>query len=574
MRNDTKQHLEFIYGKEQAENLSPELQALLDKWRARIPQRPELNPEELPLDQSHVVMITYGDSIRRPKPQADGSIAFEGSTEEAPLQTLKSFAEEWLSGMISTIHLLPCFPYTSDDGFSVADYRSIDPMLGNWDDVAQLRKSFHIMYDLVLNHCSKKISWFQGFLDGDPQYEDFFVCADPAEPRLKEVFRPRALPLLHEYQGKAGKKTVWTTFSEDQVDVNFANPKVLLEYLDIFLSYVEQGAQIVRLDAIGFLWKELGTACMHHPKTHAVVKLMRSIVKELAPQAVILTETNVPHKENISYFGDGHDEAQMVYQFSLPPLTLNTFMQGDASHLREWAKTLPQPNPHFSFFNFLASHDGIGMLPARGYLSQEEQDYLVAEILRRGGKVNYKSTPEGDIPYELNMNYLDAIAEKELPVELRAKKFLAAQSILLSMAGVPGIYVHSLLGSGNWIKGMEESGINRRINREKLDVQQLRSELQDPSNIRYHIYQGMKQMLKVRRAEPAFAPQAEQQILETPKQVFALSRGSAGRKIHCYVNTANSAVSINCAGGTELISGKSVAEGNLELKPFQVLWLK
>ncbi|WGK69166.1 sugar phosphorylase [Candidatus Haliotispira prima] len=577
-----RSRLEFIYGTDQAAQVLPQMQALIDKWREKLNYSGPLDGETLPLDQSHVVMITYGDSIRRPLPSLqDGSIAFEGHTKEAPLHTLKQFADKYLQELVSTIHLLPCFPYTSDDGFSVADYRNIDPNLGNWEDVEQLKENFRLMYDLVLNHCSRSIEWFLGFLSGDPRYEKFFCTSDPDEPRLKEVFRPRALPLLHRFDctDPEGNPTgrsewVWTTFSQDQVDVNFANPKVMLEYFDIFLDYVARGAQIVRLDAIGFLWKELGTNCMHHPKTHAVVQLMRSLLKEVAPASVLLTETNVPHAENISYFGNGHNEAQMVYQFSLPPLTLNSFIQGNAGHLTAWAKGLPAPNSHFSFFNFLSSHDGIGMLPARGYLSKEEQDYLVEQTLARGGKVNYKSTPEGDIPYELNINYLDAIAESELPDELRAAKFLAAESILISMAGVPGIYVHSLLGSENWTEGMEQYGINRRINREKLDVDSLVEELEQTGSLRNLIYNGMKNMLRVRRAHKSFHPAAAQHIMEMAPEIFAFERGEENDRVRCLVNCSAGEVSLPCSGGKDLLTGKNFGGADsVKLEPYQVLWL-
>ncbi len=580
MRSEIQEKLEFIYGEKKAATVLPQMQELIDKWQSRLPASSR-DGETLPLDQSHVVMITYGDSIRRPLPQEDASIAFAGHTAEAPLRTLKDFADKYLSELVSTIHLLPCFPYTSDDGFSVADYRKIDPDLGDWNDVEQLKEKFHLMYDLVLNHCSQSIEWFKGFLAGKPQYHEWFCTADPNEPRLKEVFRPRALPLLHEFDSTDAnarptgeKKWVWTTFSRDQVDVNFANPQVLLEYFDIFLDYVAHGAQIVRLDAIGFLWKELGTTCMHHPKTHAVVQLMRSLIKEVAPESLLLTETNVPHAENISYFGDGHNEAQMVYQFSLPPLTLNSFMQGNASHLTAWAKELPAPNPYYTFFNFLSSHDGIGMLPARGYLSQEEQDYLVEQILARGGKVNYKSTPEGEIPYELNMNYLDAIAEPELSVPRRAAKFLAAESILIGMAGVPGIYVHSILGSGNWLQGVEESGINRRINREKLDIDKLIPELEQAGSLRNLVYNGMRNMLRVRRAHKSFHPAAAQVILELAPEVFAFERGKGADTVRCLVNCSDKEIPLSCPGGKDLLSGDRHGDSHsLKLQGYQVLWL-
>ena len=578
IREKLAEILSFLYGAEDAPQI--ELQSLLAKWRRKFesisaqPETPSTKlPEKpstkLPLDQSHVVLITYGDSIH----SADGS----------PLQTLKQFADRYLCESISTIHLLPCFPYSSDDGFSVIDYRQIDPALGDWGDIERLREHFCMMYDLVLNHCSQHSEWFRSFLAG--RAPGFFCTGDPADERLKQVFRPRSLPLLHEFdctdsegEPNGEKIWVWTTFSRDQVDLNFANPKVLLEYCDILLEYAYRGAQIVRLDAIGFLWKELGTSCMHHPKTHAVVQLLRCVLSAVAPRSVLLTETNVPHEQNISYFGNGQNEAQMVYQFSLPPLVLHSFLQGDARHLTAWAQQLPQPNPDTTFFNFLASHDGIGLLGARGYLNAAEQESLIAKILARGGQVGYKDTPDGPIPYELNINYLDAIAEAELPASVRAAKFLAAYSIVIGMAGVPGIYIHSMVGSGNWLEGVEQSGIKRRINREKLDIDELCAELEREGSLRSRIYSGMRNMLRVRRAHSAFDPAAGQHILQLKPEIFAFERYTPKERVYCLVNcsAAPCAVGGFAAGfvamGRDLLSGQNMAQV-LEMQPYQVLWL-
>ena len=594
IREKLAEKLVYLYGEENAPQIAAQLEKLLGKWRGRFVS-PAEHLEKLPLDQSHVVLITYGDSIRHNSTDLpfEGAPALEGSS---PLKVLKEFADRYLRELVSTIHLLPCFPYSSDDGFSVMDYRQIDPNLGDWADIERLREHFCMMYDLVLNHCSQHSEWFRDFLAG--RLPGFFCTGKPDDERLKQVFRPRSLPLLHEFdrtdnEGQPnGEKTwVWTTFSRDQVDLNFANPQVLLEYCDILLEYAWRGAQIVRLDAIGFLWKELGTSCMHHPKTHAVVQLLRCVLGELAPGSVLLTETNVPHEQNVSYFGNGQNEAQMVYQFSLPPLVLHSFVQGDARHLTTWAQQLPPPNPNTTFFNFLASHDGIGLLGARGYLNDAEQERLIATVLARGGQVGYKDAPDGPIPYELNINYLDAIAERELPPYMRAAKFLAAQSILIGMAGVPGIYIHSIVGSGNWLEGVEQSGIKRRINREKLDIDKLTAELEHKDSLRNRIYTGMRNMLRVRRSHSAFHPAAAQRILQLAPQVFAFERAAPEEHIYCVVNCsaqripgfasslepaalAGPAPNAWAAGSKwhDLLSTQDISATHM-LEPYQVLWL-
>ena len=279
-----------------------------------------------------------------------------------------------------------------------------------------------------------------------------------------------------------GERHVWTTFSEDQIDLNFHNPLVLLELIDVLLFYAARGAQIIRLDAIAYLWKIPGTACIHLPQTHAVVKLVRAILDLTAPAVQLLTETNVPHAENISYFGEyrtergGSDEAQMVYQFPLGPLTLHTLLTGDTTRLTEWVQGLPELAPGTAFFNFTASHDGIGVRPAEGLLSAGEIRRLVETTLAHGGQVSYKSNADGSrSPYELNITWYDVLNDPAQPAPaLDVARFLASQAIMLALAGVPGIYVHSLFGSRSCERCREATGHARSLNREKFWLAEIR----------------------------------------------------------------------------------------------------
>ena len=577
MDDRIKEKLAFIYGPETGAEAARKLRELVDRWRHVLPEIPGPPSGGLPADETDAWMITYGDSIR--------------TGDDAPLAVLADFAKRRLAGAVSGIHVLPFSPYSSDDGFSVMDYRQVNPALGTWDELTALAGDFRLMADLVLNHCSAQGPWFRAFLRDEEPYKDYFITVEDGTD-LSAVFRPRALPLLHEFETASGPKNVWTTFSADQVDLNFADPRVFLEFADILLDYVNRGVRIVRLDAIGFLWKEIGTSCMHHPKTHAMVQLFRLLLAETAPGAILITETNVPHKENISYFGDGTDEAHMVYQFSLPPLTMDAFIRGDASKLSAWAAGLPDPDPEYSFFNFLASHDGVGVLPARGYLDQAEIDNLIAEVKRRGGLVSYKSTPQGDIPYELNVSWRDAVAEPELNDADRAAKFLASQAVMLVLAGVPGIYVHSILGSGNWAAGPKETGMNRSINREKLGLAALEAELDDPGSLRGRIFSGYAKLLAARRSNPAFHPASAQEILDMGPGVFALRRTPPwkDRGVTCLQSVSAAPQTVPCPDCladkaacddlSDLITGRDVALEDCEdgrpgirLAPWEVLWL-
>lgn len=566
----------FLYGKEEGPVFCREALKTAESYRERLVPSPNYHGAGFPLNEDDSFIITYGDSIR--------------SVSRPPLETLNAFLSGNLRPPVSGVHILPFFPYTSDDGFSVSDYRKVNPSLGGWEDIRALGRSYRLMGDLVLNHCSVKSDAFKKYLAGDPKYSRYFIEADK-DSDLSAVVRPRTHPLLTPYETKEGIKHIWTTFSADQVDLNFAHPPVLLEMLDILLFYISQGIQVIRLDAIAYLWKEPGHPCVHHEKTHAVVKFFRAILRKYAPWAVLLTETNVPHKENISYFGDGSDEAHMVYQFPLPPLVLDTFLKGNCSHLLRWASGLKKPAGNTAFFNFLASHDGIGVQPLKGILSPEELDSLIRTIKDRGGFVSYKATPDGNIPYELNINYLDALAPKQLPAKERSELFLAAQSILLAMPGVPGIYIHSLLGSGNWPEGVSLTGMNRSINRQKLSYEELLEDLGGRNDLRYLVYKGYCNLLKVRRSSLAFDPLGGASFLPSDGKVFPFLRYSQDgkEKVLCVVNCTGTETRYTLSPASlgfpkteyyfDLIAGNRIdplREGlsiTLALRPYQVLWI-
>ncbi len=527
--NRIKGHLEFLYGKEEGNKTYERLVLLMDEYGKKLSRPSNIPDRPLPLDERDAIVITYGDQFQR-----DG---------EHPLKTLGDFFNRYVEKAVSGIHILPFAPYSSDDGFSVIDYRKVNPDFGDWDDVKEIAKKYRLMVDLVLNHISAKSEWFQEFLKGNEKYRDYFIVV-PDGVDLSKVVRPRALPLLTEFDTWEGKKKLWTTFSADQIDLNYKNPDLLLEMIDIMLFYAEVGAQIIRLDAIAYLWKEFGTTCIHLEQTHRVVKLFRAVFEEVAPWVIIITETNVPHKENISYFGNGYDEAQMVYQFSLPPLVLDAFRRGEANHLRDWASTLTSIEGDVTFFNFLASHDGVGLLPAHGILTDEELNGLVELSKSRGGLVSYKATPNGNIPYELNITYFDGIVDDSESDDIKVKKFLASQSIMLELKGIPGIYIHSLLGTRNYTEGVKITGVNRTINRKKFKLTELERELSNRNSLVRRVFDGYLMMLKVRNKEKAFDPLSPQKVLTTNGPVFAVFRGEGAEGVLCLNNTSGGDIEV------------------------------
>jgi sucrose phosphorylase len=596
-----RDHVAFIYGEEPAEQITARIFDHLARFRGAYPELASSSPENR-VSERDSILITYGDMVQQ-----------EG---QRPLQTLAAFLNKYLKDVVSTIHILPFFPYSSDDGFSVIDYRAVNPELGDWDDVARLGAGFRLMFDAVVNHISSQSVEFQGFLKGDPDFQEFFTVVEPGTD-LSRVFRPRATPVATPYKTANGEKLVWTTFSADQIDLNYRSPDVLIEVIDILLFYASQGADFIRLDAVTFVWKEIGTDCINMPRTHRIVQLMRTVLDIAAPRIAIITETNVPHKDNIAYFGDGTNEAQMVYNFALPMLVLYAFQKGDVSTLAEWAETLDLPSEQATFFNFLAGHDGIGMLPVKDILSVEDRNEAINRTLELGGFVSYKSNEDGSqSPYELNINYLDALSDPAFPaekldqldelninyldalddpqtpkddLELITKRFLATQAIMLALRGVPGIYFHSLFGSRNWTEGVKETGRHRTINREKLHLEKLEQELSDTASLRHRIFQGYCKLLKARKNNPAFHPFGEQEILSVHPSVFALLRTSLDQetKTLCLHNVTRQKLNISLdleglaldkiTTLTDILSQKEFPAKSqhleIELAPFEVLWL-
>jgi glycosidase len=533
-----------------------DLLELADRWAPQLGPVGSGRP-----DEGTAYLITYGDAFRR--------------KGETPLHTLADVVRRHVRDAVTDIHLLPIYPWTSDDGFGVVDHRQVNPGLGTWADIAELRADHALALDFVANHVSTSSPWFKGWLADDPRYAGYFLEPGP-DFDTSRVVRPRTTPLTHEYPRPDGRVArAWTTFGPDQVDIDPSTPSALLDLTDVLLGYLAHGATTVRLDAIGFLWKESGTTCIHLPQTHAVIRLWRTLVDALAPGTLLLTETNVPHVDNITYFGDGTNEAQMVYQFALPPLVLHAFVTGDAGALSRWASAIAPVSDTATWFNFLASHDGIGLRPTEGLLTDDDRALLVERTLARGGRVSMARRPDGsDGVYELNTNFLDALVEPGSadPDADAVARGLAAHAILLSVVGVPAIYYHSLLGSGQDRAGMEESDIPRRINREVLDADELDLELTSSAR-RRGMLEGLRSLLAVRRRHPAFSPFADQRIEVIDPRVFVVRRAAGtADEVVAAVNVSGDVVDLPDLRGRDVLTGRELA--GVRLPAFGFVWLR
>ncbi|MDA3947028.1 MAG: alpha-amylase family glycosyl hydrolase [Helicobacteraceae bacterium] len=555
--------LHKLYSPEIAERAVNDIIDLIFKYKQRITSK------EYHLSEKDIILITYGDQVNR--------------VNEATLQTLNNFLEEHLHGIINSVHILPFYPSSSDSGFSVVNYSAVDPHLGSWREIETISANYRLMVDGVINHVSQFSDWFKAFLSGDTYFKDFFTELDPATD-LSKVARPRATPVLSEFVDNEGKiHNIWTTFSRDQVDLNYKNHRVLRNVLDALFYYIEKGATLIRLDAIAFIWKEVGTECVHLPQTHELIQLMREVLHEVAPEVIIITETNVPHHENVSYFGSGDDEAQMVYNFALPPLLLHSVLHGDTTTLTAWAQTLTLPNDKVCFFNFTASHDGIGLRPIKEILTTEEVDYLVSSVQEHGGLVSFRTEEDGsESPYELNCSYIDALTHPDAEDSVRLKRMLIAQASVLVMPGVPGVYFHSLVGSRNYHDGVKHTGVNRTINREKYNIDWLENELSTQGTLAKTMFDSYKRLISIRTSEVAFNPFGTFRFLDLDSRLLIVDQHCCQDKEHVLAihNFSDETVSLRLpdeyrAELYDLLTSYRVDESReVTLQPYQMMWLK
>ena len=562
------EHLTIIYPNQAHAGLAQELLTAISMEQDLQRPRPYRNN----WSERDIILITYGNTVLQ-----------EGML---PLHSLHRFLNRHLRDTIETVHILPFFPFSSDDGFAIMDYLSVNPALGDWEDIEAIARDYKLMADLVINHISSRSRWFENFKQGLHPGKDYFVEADP-KLDYSQVVRPRNSPLLSEVITKDGTKHIWCTFSEDQVDLNFKNPRVLVEFVRIIRQYLDHGITLFRIDAVPFLWKAVGTPCIHLQQTHEIIKLLRTLIEYHAPEAVIISESNVPNRENLTYFGNAN-EAHIIYNFSLPPLLVYTLLSGDCRHLKTWLMSMPPAQSGTTYLNFIASHDGIGLRPVDGLLSDRERNSLVQAAVDFGGRVTLRRAREGhDKPYELNIALFDLLkGTLQAGEDSHAfDRFVCAHAIMLGLEGIPAFYIQSLFGSRNDYHRLQHTGRNRSINRPIWHTDELESALSDRDNLHGRVFSELKRLIGLRRQQPAFHPNATQFTLHLGTAVFGFWRQSIQRdqSIFCLSNVTRQRQILNLSDINlistdhwhDLISGDQYDDPGeqLGLRPYQTVWI-
>jgi len=566
-RHKVIRHLQFIYPEEKSDELADKLISAMG-FKAKCKK---VKPYKNHWNQKDIVAITYGDTFVK--------------ENEKPLHTLKEFLNHFLKDKINSIHILPFYPYSSDDGFSVINYKQVNDALGDWGDINHIAKDYKLMADLVVNHCSSRSQWFEQFKQNKSPGNSYFIDIDKDQD-VSNVTRPRTNPLLQEVETSEGKKHVWCTFSHDQIDLNFSNPDLLIEMVSIISFYLNQGVKIFRLDAIAFLWKELGTTCLNLPKTHEMVRLFRTLIEHKKPKTIVITETNIPNRENLAYFGNTN-EAHVIYNFALPPLLIHGLLTGNSFYLNNWLMSMPPAQDGTTYLNFIASHDGIGLRPVEGILSESQIDDMVATMQLSGGKISWRNLSNDEVrPYEINISLYDALKRtNETEDAYQYQRFICAHTIMLGLEGIPAFYIHSLFATENDYKKLEATSHNRSINRRSWDYEELTSLLNDSNSHHSQVLNEILRVVEIRKKQSAFHPNATQYTLHLGEGVFGFWRQSRKRdqSIFCIHNIQNKEIEISMQSinlvdtqsWIDLLSGSEIDndQEKMTLKPYQCLWI-
>ena len=516
------------------------------------------------------LLITYADSIKK--------------NNQKNLITLNSFLKKYCKEF-SYIHILPFFPFSSDDGFAVEDYKKIKIEHGSWKDLKKITKTFDIMVDLVINHCSSKNKLFKNFLEDKNPGKDFFINSEKKFPKSNKIVRPRSSDLSKKVLVDGKNNYVWCTFGHDQVDFDFRNPNVLLYFFEIIKFYLDQDIKALRLDAVAFLWKELGTRCINLPQTHNIIRLIRLIIDRFYNKTLIITETNIPSHENLTYFGN-NNEAHCIYNFSLAPLLIHAVVSGNSFYLKKWSRGMPPAQENNSYLNFLSTHDGIGMRPVEGILPENEIQKYFNFFKKQGGLFSYRTNAGKKSVYEVNITLLEAFKEcyngKDKFV---LERFILAHTILFSMEGIPAIYIQNYLGSKNDNAKVKKTNSFRSINRRNWNFDSLVKIFKNKSNINSKILHSLNRLMVLRKKQIAFHPNATQFTLQLGDIFFGIWRQSIDRSqsIFCISNLTNvkqkiSLLDINLISTNnwfDILSNKKIKNIGDELlfKPYQTFWI-
>ena len=565
-KKNIKRKLNFIYkstkSKKELKIYADEIFQVINKYNKN-----GKNGKKLNITEKTSALICYGDSLLNGK-------------KEKTIKIFRKFYKKNLDKFFEIIHFLPFYPSSSDSGFAVKDHYQVDKKLGDWSDIYKQSKMTNIMADIVINHASSKGLWFKNFLANKSPGKDYFLTVSKKFD-ISKVIRPRENKLLKRISIFKKNNLLWRTFSDDQIDLNFKSPKVLLRFIKIIINLANNGVTIFRLDAIAYLWKKSGSKCVNLKETHEIIRLFRIVCNSLKSKPIIITETNLPEKENLSYFGVKNDESHWIYNFSLPPLLIHSFLFEDSTYLNKWSKNLPMTKIGNNYLNFIASHDGIGMRPAEGYLNKDNLSKLFKRLKKNGGRLSYRKVQGSSKKvYEANITLFNAFQKTDYDKKGKyfLERYISAHAIMIAFEGIPAIYFNSIFGTSNDEYKYIISGNKRDLNRYKWNKNRLEKLLNDKTSKQSVLFQKIMNLIYIKKQNKAFHPNAKRENLNMGRKIFCFKRTSLDKKqiIYNITNLSSKTQKLNFNSKFKKyknLLGRPNISHMLELKPHQTLWL-
>ena len=565
-KKDIKKILNFIYKKKpfvkSIDVYAEEIFRIIKKYNSKGKQGKKIS-----ISEKTSVLICYGDSLLN-------------GNKEKTLKIFRKFYKKKLEKFFEVIHFLPFYPSSSDSGFSVKDHYRVDKKLGDWSDINRQSKKTNIMADIVINHASSKGLWFKNFLRNKSPGKEYFLTVSK-KFNISKVIRPRENKLLKRIGIFKKNNLLWRTFSEDQIDLNFKNPKVLLRFIKIIINLANNGVTIFRLDAIAYLWKRSGSKCINLKETHEIIRLIRIVCNSLKSKPIIITETNLPEKENLSYLGVNNNESHWIYNFSLPPLLVYSFLFEDSTYLNKWSKNLPTTKIGNNYLNFIASHDGIGMRPVEGYLNKDRLSKFFKRLKKNGGQLSYRKIQGSSKKvYEANITLFNAFQKTDYDKKGRyfLERYISAHAIMIGFEGIPAIYFNSIFGTSNDEHKYIISGNKRDLNRYKWNKNRLENLLKNKTSKESIYYQRIMNLMFIKKQNKAFHPNAKRENFNLGKKIFCFKRTSLDKKqiIYNITNLSSKYQILNLNNKFKKFKnllGRSKISCGLKLKPYETLWL-
>ena len=525
---------------------------------------------------------------------------------------------------INMLHIMPilkCPEGKSDGGYAVSDFRAIDDRIGNLEDLHDLsealkKRDILLTLDVVVNHTSNEHQWAQQAQQGDKKYQDYYYLfesreiPDMFEETMPEVF-PETSPGNFTWNEEMGK-WVMTVFNDFQWDLNYSNPAVFIEMLDIILFWTNQGADIIRLDAVAFLWKKIGSTCQNEREAHLILQLMKDCCQVTAPGVLFIAEAIVAPVEITKYFGEdaiNAKECEIAYNATYMALLWDAVATKSAKLLYQGLKSIPDKLERATWLNYVRCHDDIGLgfdnadIRAAGYEPAEHRKFLIdyytgeyADSTARGLPFGHNhKTGDARISGSLaSLIGLQAALESgdQEGIDNSVQHILLLHSMIMSFGGIPLLYYGDEIGTLNdtaYLNDDNKINDSRWAHRSSFDWE--KADLRHQSGtVEHRIFSALKKMIAVRKEIPAFADFNNRELIQLDNphlfvfSRFNLQRTSGGvlvvgnfdaRPQYLDLNTVDQAFNFHHAQIRDLYSGEMpvLFKDQLVIPPYHFYWL-